>query len=160
MPVPFNKAIYLSVAQKAASTQKCCCPKQPSPVLLFKGKGNDRTTKNSWVHWWTAGGYENGKTADYDSRGLYAVEIRDSEGTYVTYKLRPAYQGMSMLQIAKLKEDKLIKGNVFAEREHWRDGLLTIGDRIGSDIAAGVELGAGEDDFSDCLLYTSPSPRD
>jgi len=25
MPVPFNKAIYLSVAQKAASTQKCCC---------------------------------------------------------------------------------------------------------------------------------------
>ena len=25
MPVPFNKAIYLSVAQKAASTHKCCC---------------------------------------------------------------------------------------------------------------------------------------
>lgn len=149
MPVPFNKAIYLSVAQKAASTQKCCCPKQSSPVLLFKGKGNDTTTKNSWVHWYTAGGYDKGKTADYDSTGLHAVEIRDSEGTYVTYKLQAAYQGKSMLQIAKLKEDELEKENDGGVE--WNKGLLTIGDKIGSDVAAGVVLGKGISDFSDVL---------
>ena len=35
MPVPFNKAIYLSVAQKAASTQKCCCAiPTPKPTCI------------------------------------------------------------------------------------------------------------------------------
>lgn len=149
MSVPFNKAIYLSVAQKAASTQKCCCPKQSPPVLLFKGKGNDATTKNSWKHWYTEGGYDGGKTAAYDITGLHAVEIRDSEGTYVTYKLRAAYQGMSMLQIAKLKEDKLKDGN--NGEAVWDNGLLTIGERIGSGIATGVVLGDGNEDFSDVL---------
>ena len=155
MPIPFNKAAYLSSAQlqRVQSRRKCCCHREPSlkglRLLLFRGSGESETTRNSWVGWRTQEGFDQGKTNCYNDVGLVSLEIRDSEGTYVVYELREEYRGKTMLEIASLKADELARGNTGTDA--WTNGLLTIGDRVDSKIAVGVNLGDGRTDFSNVL---------
>lgn len=68
MPVPFNKAIYLSVAQKAASTQKCCCaiPTSKPTCIDISRSANLAAALEFPNLFHTIAEYQVGKTSIYD----------------------------------------------------------------------------------------------
>ena len=153
-----NRATYLSNAETRAKKGGCCCHRpQLRRVRLFAGLATDRKTENNWKGWVTAGQGE-GKTIDYDTAPLIAVEFRDSAGTYAIYTLDPGYIGKTMLQIAETQKDILVKGNT--NSKEWQDGLATIGTLIESHVPDDIQLqtpASGKNEFSAALRMESRS---
>ena len=66
--------------------------------MLFSGPGYSQTYRNTWVGWYSAGGYimdsagvmlsgRDGKTPDYDTAALVGVRFEDTGGGFVEFEL-------------------------------------------------------------------------
>ena len=103
--------------------------------LLFSGPGYSQTYRNTWMGWYSAGGYimdsagvmlsgRDGKMPAYDTAGLVGVRFEDTAGGFIEFELEGRFRDKPLLSI--------VKECMGADRENdgsavWRSGHCEVG---------------------------------
>eukprot|EP00439_Symbiodinium_sp_Y106_P032464 s4410_g3.t2 len=103
--------------------------------MLFSGPGYSQTYRNTWMGWYSAGGYimdsagvmlsgRDGKTPAYDTAGLVGVRFEDTAGGFIEFQLFEKFRGRSLLSIVNecMGGDRENDGSTA-----WRSGHCKVG---------------------------------
>ena len=103
--------------------------------MLFSGPGYSHTYRNTWMGWYSAGGYimdsagvmlsgRDGKTPAYDTAGLVGVRFEDTAGGFIEFQLFERFRGRSLLSIVNecMGSDRENDGSAV-----WQSGHCKVG---------------------------------